>query len=131
MKAILRAILCLWAVWWTGVVGVAQPPSAGRVLILDNDRTLEGDIERIGEQYRIRRTSGETWLPTAKARVLCRSLQEAYMYLREKANLEDPDERLRLAHWCRQNDLLDEALHEASSSLKLRPSHEATRRLVG
>jgi hypothetical protein len=130
MKASLRFILCLWATWLAGVVCVAQPPDAGKVLVLDNDRILEGDIERVGEQYRIRRAAGETLLPVNKARTLCRSMEEAYVFLRDSANLEDPDERLRLAHWCRLHGLPDQALHEATSSLKLRPTHEPTRRLI-
>ena len=40
---------------------------------------------------------------------LCGSLEEAYQFLRKRANLNDPDERLRLAEWCRQHDLREQA----------------------
>lgn len=130
MKVTMRQVLGLLAVWLSGVICVAGQPDKGRVLILDTDRVLEGDIERSGDQYRVRRQSGETWLPAAKVRALCNSLEEAYVYLRDRANLEDPDERLRLARWCRAHGLTDQALHEAKTALELRPTHEETRRLV-
>src|ERR1700676_4124238 len=78
-----------------------KPPLAtGHVLILDNERTLEGDIERDGDRYRIRRSIGETWVPGDKVLRLCANWQDAYDYLRTSANLMDPDERIRLARWC-------------------------------
>ena len=67
MNTILRPLL--------GVVifvGAGQAPArgtepaaatAGKVLLLQNERALEGDIERVGDQYRIRRTAGEAWVP--------------------------------------------------------------------
>lgn len=105
------------------------PPDAGRVLILENDRTMTGDIERVGVQYRIKRLIGETWIPAESVVKLCASLDEAYQFLRRRANLNDADERLRLADWCRQHGLRDAALAEAQEALKLRPE-ERVRRLV-
>ena len=48
-------------------VPAALPAVTGKVLVLENERTLEGDIERIGDQYRVRRAIGETWLPSDRA----------------------------------------------------------------
>ena len=96
MRVTPRRLMAMLAIWLTGVVCLAEPAVTGRVLILDNDRVLEGEIERVGDQYRIRRPSGETWLPASKAQALCYSLEEGYICLRERANLDDPDERLRL-----------------------------------
>src|SRR5438552_3454169 len=93
-----------------GVVAVAAPawlalhagqPEAGqttgKVLVLDNERTLEGDIERVGEQYRVRRPVGELWVRAENTLRLCATREEAYIFLRTRANLRDPDEHLRLA----------------------------------
>ena len=60
-------------------------PVTGKVLVLDNERTLEGDIERVGDQYRLRRTVGETWVPAGRALRLCDSLEEAFRMLQEKS----------------------------------------------
>src|SRR5262249_13746097 len=108
----------------------SEPPGKGHVLLLQNERTLEGDIEKVGEQYRVRRTVGETWVPANKVLFLCQTNEEAYAYLSERANLRDPDERLRLAQWCHLHDLREQALAEVSAAAKLRPNHAPTQRLL-
>ncbi len=111
--------------------GGASPPGKARVLLLENDRVLQGDVDKVGEEYRLRRLTGETWVPANTVARVCASLDEAYQYLRGRANLRDPDERLRLANWCRLNELTPQALVEAEAALALRPEHAATRRLAG
>jgi hypothetical protein len=120
------AVLC-----GLGLAVCAAPPSAtGRVLVLDNERTLTGDIDLVGEQYRIKRLIGETMIPKSKALRLCSSLDEAYQFLKGRANLNDADERLRLADWCRQHALRERACEEAEAAHRLRPNDERTRRLA-
>jgi hypothetical protein len=110
--------------------GENPPKTTGRVLVLDNERTMEGDVERVGDQYRIRRSVGETRVPAARVLHLCHSREEAYEFLRGRANLQDADERLRLANWCQVNQLRDEALAEVRAATDLRPHHAETRRLL-
>jgi hypothetical protein len=106
------------------------PRPAGHVLLLPGDRGLEGDIEKVGEQYRVRRGTSEVWLPADKVVRLCTDWEDAYAFLKTRANLGDPQERLRLAHWCQLNNLPDKALGEAKVALEMRPRHEETRHLV-
>ena len=111
----------------------ANPPKSldkGRVLILKNEHTMEGDIERVGDHYRVRRSIGETWVPAERALCLVASLPDAYAYLRARTNLDDADERLRLANWCRLNGLREQALAEIRAAVDLRPDHAETRRLL-
>jgi len=130
-----------------------EPPTTGHVLILENGRTLQGDIERQGSQYCIRRSLGETaiggssfptdhqarlagsgvaetWIPADQVTRLCASLEEAYDYLRRQANLRDPDERMRLARWCQQHQLPEQALAEVTAAVELRPHNAEYRRLL-
>jgi hypothetical protein len=100
------------------------------VLILENGRTLEGDIEREGSQYRVHRAIGETWVSGNKVMHLCDSLEDAYVYLQKQANLRDPDERMRLARWCQQHDLQDQAIAEVTAAVELRPRNVEYRRLL-
>src|SRR4051794_28031146 len=102
MKTIIRLVLCAFAV--IAPAWAAEPlRDAGKVLVLDNQRVLEGEVERVGDQYRVRRSVGETWVPVKQAACVCESMDLAYVHLRGQANLHDPDERLRLAHWCMTN----------------------------
>ena len=115
------------------LVRAADPPHSlkkGRVLILRNEYTIEGDIERVGDQYCIHGKIGETRFPADRALALVASLQDAYVYLRGRTNLGDPDERLRLAKWCWANGLKQQALTELKAADELRPSHAETRRLL-
>lgn len=107
-----------------------SPTAAGRILVLANERTLEGNIERQGDQYRIKRSIGETWLPGDQVLCLCQTYEEAYAYLRKRANLADPDERKRLAQWCLLNGMRQQALVEVNAAVELRPSDQQAQRLL-
>jgi hypothetical protein len=102
----------------------------GKVLILKNEYTMEGDIERVGDRYCVRRKLGETWVPAENVLALTASLEDAYAYLHRRINLDDADERLRLARWCRTNGLHQQALVELQAAADLRPDHAETRRLL-
>lgn len=117
------------------VVAAAQAPlpperPVGKIVILDNDRVLEGDVEIRDQQYRLVRPVGELWLPTTKVKHLAGNWEEALAYMAGKANLRDPDERLRLARWCHQNGQYELALREARAALALRPEHLPTKQLA-
>jgi hypothetical protein len=134
MKKITLFFLGVGALLWAGGVSrAADPgqPERGRVLVLENERTLEGDVERVDDQYRVRRLVGETWVPAGQVLRLCASQEEAYAFLRGRANLEDPDERLRLADWCRLHGMKVQALAEVEAAVKLRPGHAPSKRLLG
>lgn len=135
MNAFLRLLLGTWAVILPGIVlRAADEPEPGRlkgrVLLLENERVLEGDIERVGERYLIRRSLGESWVTDEKILCLCNDLQEAYQFLRGQANLRDADERLRLARWCQQHRLWEHGLAEATAALELRPKSGEGQRLL-
>jgi hypothetical protein len=105
----------------------AQPRTSGRVLILRNHRTLEGEIERVGDQFHIRRAAGEMWIRAAEALCLCADWDDAFALLARQANLRDPDERVRLAKWCAHNGLRQHALEEIAAALRLQPNHKAAK----
>jgi len=108
----------------------APPPFAGRVLILDNERALEGVVSRQGDSYLIRRAVGEVAVPAAQVVVVCGTLEEAYQFLSHRANLRDADERLRLARWCQGCGLRDQAIAEVQAALQLRPGHQESKQLL-
>jgi hypothetical protein len=104
-------------------------PSSGRILVMKNYRTLEGEITCDGSQYVIRRPVGEITLPVERGQKLCTNWDEAYTFVRAQANLHDPDERLRLARWCQQHELMKQALAEAKAAAEMRPGHAESQRL--
>src|SRR5437879_9079893 len=135
MKTILGPILCAAAVMVSrGALAQAVQPdlphATGRVLVLDNERAIEGDIDRQGDQYRVRRSVGELRVQAESVLFVCESNKEAYRFIRSRANLRDPDEHLRLANWCQAHGLRQEALAEARKALDMRPNHPPSQRLL-
>jgi hypothetical protein len=134
MTTRIALLLCALAIGPGGLLlraaGPAAAPVKGKVLLLENERILEGDVERIDDQYRVRRTVGETWVPAGRVLCLCQTREEAYAHLRTRANLRDPDERLRLAQWCHLHELREQALTEVAAAAQLRPEHALTQRLL-
>jgi hypothetical protein len=131
MKTIFSVMLC--SVAFTAPDAPSPADSAGirgKVLVLQNEQTLIGEIEKVGDVYRVRRLIGETTVTADRVLQLCGSLEEAYDFVRGRANLTDPDERLRVAEWCRLNGLHEQALTEVKAAVELRPDHPASRRLL-
>jgi hypothetical protein len=135
MKTLVRFLTCGLAVaafcpLWIWAADPQTPQTKGHVLVLESERTVEGDIERDGDQYRIRRQVGETWVPAATVLCLCDNMEEAYHFLQKRANLRDPDERLRLGRWCQLHGLRAQAVAEAKAALELRPTSAEGQRLL-
>ncbi len=129
MKTIIPFLLCGLVLLAPAAIGLRAVGSTGHIAVLDNGRVIEGDIERVGDQYRVRRTIGELWLPADKVQYVCATFDEAYVFLRGQANLHDPDERMRLALWCKLHGLKTQALVEVTAALELRPNHAESRML--
>jgi hypothetical protein len=131
MNTKLRLLLCAAALSvpaWL-VASDVDGPAKGHVLVLENDRVMEGEIERVGDQYCVRRHVGETWVPADQVYCLCADYKEAYGRLAGRANLRDPDERVRLALWCQLHNLRQEALDELTAALALQPNNRDANRL--
>jgi hypothetical protein len=131
-----KSLLLVWAMVLvppaTGLL-LAQAPTApivGHVLMLDNESVLEGDITREGDRYVIKRPVGEVKVPVSKALVVCASMDEAFKILGSRANLRDPDERVRLARWCQAHGMQERAIEETKAAVELRPSHAEAKRLM-
>lgn len=134
MKTINR--LVVWALVAAAPAGVAlragnedRARTTGHVLLLENERTIVGDIERTGQQYQVHRAIGATTLPAAGVLALCDNLEEAYDLLRTRANLNDPDERIRLARWCQLHGLREQAVAEIGAAVELRPDSPECQRM--
>ena len=106
-------------------------PGGARLTVTDTQvEWLEGEIDRVGSQFRVRRGAGEMLIAADRAKRLCADWSDALAYLRSQANLGDADERLRLARWCHQHGLKEDALIELRTALDMRPTHPETQQLA-
>ncbi len=95
----------------------ADLPLTGKILVLTNQLTVEGDVEYIGDQYRVCRAVGEAWIPGNKVLRLCADKNEAYAFLHVYLKVDDSEGRLRLAEWCLDHGMNREALAETRAVL--------------
>jgi hypothetical protein len=100
------------------------PPAleSGKVLVLDNEQLIEGDVTKLDDWYRVRRGGGETLIPSSRVLKLVEDRPQAYEVLRHRIDQRDADERLRLARWCAVHGLREQGLAEAEAAAKLRPN---------
>jgi hypothetical protein len=106
-------------------------PETGKVLLLDNDLIIEGDVVRVKDEYSVKRDgAGEVLIPENRVVKLTQSKAEAFEFLRKKVKATDPDARIKLARWGLIHQLHPEALEEAEAALKLRPDDVQGKALV-
>jgi len=128
MNAIIRALAC--AVLGAGIA-VAGPPAPNRVVVLDNENLIEGEVTRVDDGYEIHRpVGGDMSLPAKRVLAVVADRKAAFAVVAERANRRDADERLRLAKWCANNDLMDDALTEAQTAARMRPGFAAAEQFV-
>src|SRR4051812_28704485 len=92
---------------------------SGKVLLLRSGHVMEGDIEKIGAQMRIKSGASEIWISDDKARKLCADWDDAYVFLQTLVKLDDADGRVKLARWCHMNHQNAKALEQAKYALEL------------
>jgi hypothetical protein len=117
-----RLFLCLVAATLFSMSALAEPPPAA-VLLLDNRSVLQGEIERRGDEYLVRRDGGETTVPAARVLAALPNTDAAFRFLKEKIDSQDTDAHLRLARWCEANDLRTQAAAEAKLAAELAPAN--------
>jgi hypothetical protein len=128
MDAVFRALACACMV--AGVVA-AGPPAPNRVVVLDNENLIEGEVTRVDDGYEIHRpVGGDMTLPAKRVLAVVADRKAAFAVVAERANRRDADERLRLAKWCSNNGLMEEALSEAQTAARMRPGFTAAEQLV-
>jgi hypothetical protein len=131
MNAIIRFTLCLAAAAPLAQVAAMDPPVAsttGKVLLIDYDRILEGNIERVGDRFRIRHGAGEMTVPAVANMLLLPDKDTAFQLLKNRTKLTDPIALVKLSRWCLANDLKPRALETADMALALLPNDRSLKR---
>jgi hypothetical protein len=127
MNALIRTLA--WLVVVAGIA-VAESPAGTRVVVLDNENLVEGEVSKVAGGYQIRRATGDMTLPADRVAAVVADRKEAFAVVAGRANRRDADERLRLARWCAVNLLQEEALAEARAAARMRPGFAAAEQYV-
>src|SRR5713226_1715973 len=102
----------------------------GKILLLKTGHAMEGDIEKVGTQWCIRRGRSEVWIAEDKAIRLCADWDDAYAYAQTQIKLDDANDRVKLARWCHIHRLTEKALEQARAALELQPQNADAKQIV-
>ena len=95
--------------------------TTGKVLLLKTGHAMEGDIDKIGTQLRIRRGNSEVRIAADTAVRLCADWDDAFAFALSTIKADDANDRVKLARWCHLNGLTQRALDQAKVALELQP----------
>jgi hypothetical protein len=98
----------------------AGPPT---VLLLGNGHVFQGEIREDDSGYYLRHKIGVKHFARRNVAGVFRSLDEAYRYQLARVPRNDPDERMKLALWCLEQKLHDQARQELETVLALSPEN--------
>lgn len=101
-----------------------------RIVVLTNGQVFTGPVSQRIEGYMVQVPEGEVLVPHGMVRVVASSIPDAYTRMHD--NLVNPtaNERLDLAQWCLQQNLLEEARTETMAALRLEPERREGRMLL-
>jgi hypothetical protein len=107
----------------------ADKREAGKVLLLKNGHVMEGDIEKIGAQVRVRKGASEIWLAADTAARICADWEDAFLFMQTLIKPESAGDRVRLARWCNMHNMNERALEQARIALVLDPNHAGAKQI--
>lgn len=118
-----------------------EPPSLGlpsraaslpadQHLLLTNGQLLKGVIQEEETTYSVTQRAGVMRFPKTKVEGVFKSLQDAFQYKLTQLPERDPDERMKLAHWCLNYDLKTEARQQLAQILEQNPSNPQAKAML-
>jgi hypothetical protein len=93
------------------------------LLLLRNGQVLRGKISCLGDRYVVALSTGEVRVKADEVEMQCHDLAEGYERKRALIEGHNVQQRLDLAQWCIQHDLLGYAANELRDALLLEPQH--------
>lgn len=107
-----------------------RPATSGRVVLLKDDRLLEGEVHEEGDKVILRRGVIDQEFSRSEVMFIGSTREEAYQYRRSQVQEKDIEGRIRLAKWCAYSGLREQGLAEARSAVALDPENGTARELV-
>jgi hypothetical protein len=114
---------------------IEQAPSnapAFAVLLLSNGMVHQGKVslDKSGQTYLLHQKGGEIRFPKKDVERRFNSLVELYQYKVASLPARDPDERMKLAHWCLLYQMNAEAREQLQALLDINPADQTAQRMM-
>ena len=105
----------------------ADEPAAGLekpvLLLLRNGQSLTGHVSRVGDRYVVAATNSEIRVPARDVELVCRDLEEAYRWKRDRIAPRQINAHLELAEWCLKQRQFSHAADELSEVIQQEPDN--------
>lgn len=113
MQTLARSVTSIFLGWAAAVLCpesvIAQSTQA--VVLLKNDRVLEGDVEKQGDSFAIKiATASRVMLPKDQVQYIGTSKLDLYQYKLRGILKPSAGDHFKLSRWCMVNGLLDQAV---------------------
>jgi len=123
--------------FWAGGIAVmmlaAMAWAEPAIVVLKDGREIQGDVTRVGDQYRIDRGGIVTFLSADKVQDVrpVATTSAAREYAQRLAKLKDDDFTglMELARWCKEQKLWKQLVATCDRALTLRPTNEEAKLL--
>ncbi len=99
------------------------------VLLLSDGRVLQGYVSEDAKGYLLKIKGGRLSFRKDQVEKILHSVAEIYQYKCSRLPDRDPDERMKLAHWCLTNHLKAEAKEQLDAVLVLSPKSVQAQRM--
>lgn len=106
------------------------PSGPPTVLLLSNGKVLQGEILKDESGYVLKHKVGVMHFPRRNVEMTFRSMEEVYDYKKSRCPENDPDERLKLATWCLEQQMKPEAKAHLAAILELSPENRRARAML-
>ena len=111
--------------------GSPAPSGPPTVLLLNNGKVLQGEIQKDATGYVLKHKIGVMHFPRRNVERMFHSVAEVYAYKLSLCPENDPDERLKLATWCLEQKMKPEAKAQLQAVLELSPENRRAKAMLG
>jgi len=108
----------------------AESPSAERFLLLSNGQIVQGVISDDKVQYKVVQRVGVMKFPKKRVEGVFASVREIYRYKLVQLPERDSDERMKLAHWCLNHQMIPEAKEQLTQVVALNPNNQQAQSML-
>ncbi|MCA9045966.1 MAG: hypothetical protein KDA69_16685, partial [Planctomycetaceae bacterium] len=109
----------------------AAVPVPQGVVVMNDGRVFEGNLREVPGGYRVEKADGTyNMVPFDLILATAESVPAAYRKLRNSVSFHTVDSHMKLAEWCRDQGLMQEARLEVAAALELEPLRSDARQLL-
>lgn len=124
MKVSFAPLLVALLVSVTGVaVACVATAQTTQVVVLRNGNILEGQVDRLGDSYRVLTGVSEIRLASRDVERVVPTLFDAYACKRIEVREDSASDHIALAMWCIRHEIWPQAMAELEAARKIQPNH--------